>query len=605
MKKIFSMLLATALLFGMLLPMSVSAADPVVRPTGTTEILFPNFAATAIKYLKSDGSTIGVTSGVYPLANMFRMIDGVATTAGRTFNPNTDTAFKNGADVVALVYDVPVTVEEAGTYTVTLLSSVSNADVKLVVGGNEYQYFNYTILDNTQQGTDEPWTYCNSAGVSNKNYAGAEYHYKVPFTQGSNTITIKVPKEGLSSTIVISSLYIRNETAIIDSNTVTTVELEDYASPSNLGDGARVGIDGTPSEEALVTYFRNDKTSASAAWYDIKGTLPISDGKRAFFIKANTLYTNSYPYSVNPRSVTDGTAIKKLVEGVWTDYTPDAADVNTIQYGKADGSSSNYIVPPSNPLYQGSLDVKIPIQVKTKGTYQFDLMCLTPYYASANKASTIDLFVGDPADGESIGKAYRYTGVSANSGASVIFDTEPTIINTRSVYPYLYSNKYFSQNVLTTSSSGAYNTPLSRYVFEADLDPSDEYITLAINPLGMGSMSERAANIDVTFYTIIDSLTITGADVANTISASPVDGKVTGSVKYNMNQRTYGYPVLALYNDGELVAVKKWDVRTIGEPVVDFEIAYDGDYDTAKVFIWEDYDTTFKPKVAVKTITVN
>lgn len=596
MKKIFSMLLATALLFGMLLPMSVSADAYVVNPTGTTEILLPNFAVSAMKYLKADGTTKSPTSNTYPLGSIYTKVDGVITPAGRGFNATVDTAFKDDADVVAMVYDVPVTVTTAGTYTVTLLSSTLCSNIRLVVDGNEYTHFNYTLLDGGNSAyTGESWTYCNSSGNASTVKA-AEYRYKVPFTQGENTITLKVPKDGLTSAH-LCGLSFRKETAIVDSNSVTTVEIEDFANPGNLSGDARFGVDGSVAGTDLTTYFKNKVEAKSAYWYDVRGTVLLSDNKRAFFLKKNEVYANSYPYSVKPRSVTAGTAIKKLVDGEWIEYTPTAEDVATVQYGKADGTSSNYIVPPNNPMYQESLDIQIPIQVTTAGTYQLDLMCLMPYFNNANAASTIDLYVGDSENGEWIGKVHRRTGETASyPGAAVAFETETATINTRTVYPYLYSNYYFSQVV----SSSTYTSPIARYVFEAELDPSDTYITIAVNPMGMGSFSERAADIDATYCTIIDSLTITGANAAsNAISTS----SKTGTVIYGATERALGKAVLALYNDEQLVAVEKWDA-TMGEAIMNLTTTYAGEFDAAKVFIWEDFENCL-PKVVAKELTLN
>ncbi len=565
MKKIFSILLTTALLSGMLLPMAVSADTPAgvtISASQETRIEFEDYKDS---FVTADGSA---TTGDF------------ATLTADANSSNGYYLLFNATATANAQVEIPVTVEETGTYTITIQAARST--------GSRPGLF----IDGVQIGSSAVV----NAAVGGQPALGLEFTpydwiYKVNLTAGQSTI--KVAPAASSGTIknILDCMVIRNKVAQLDTTTTTTVEFEDFKF----------------AEDLDLTDVRRALNNASAATNGQVNVRPGSNGLR--YLHFYGLIPNEYPYQDAPNTLaakTAGTTVKKLSGTSFIDYELKQEDIDAVKANVAiPGKGANLN---GNELYSGYAAIKVPINVKTNGTYTFDLTRLASRFngktfvfndgqtltnaAQSSGASAVMVYRGDQVDeSKLIGQTHRYSNNMKDIG------DQPHASQAKGNFGNFYCD-YFYGNA---TYPGDKNSMAGKYVFTANLTTADTCLTFAIRPFkyDKGDVTSLSSN-DAQLTAFLDCVKISGSDVPNAISATTK----TGSVNYEEAERLEGIneAVLALYNDGTLVSVEKWNNRA--EKTMSIETAYTGAFDEAKVFMWENYEDCI-PKVAVKVLTVN
>lgn len=568
MKKIFSILLTTALLSGMLLPMAVSAEDPArvtISATEETTIEFEDF--------KDSFVTEGTLQDGQSQGNLGVLKSNTGNLASNGSYLVYETGkFNTGATTKA---DIPVAVTEAGVYTIVITASDTGSKPTVSIGGTNYSYNTTAKLDGTGYAN-----YYATAG-----WPGAEFYFNsVELPEGNTTITVNIPATSAGKFVcMIDCMKLRKKVAKIDTAAVTTIEFEDYVSNVTFSAGGA----------------RKNLTSTGSATPSI---LAGSDDHRVLYL---TAIPNNYPYQVAPNKVvlenptgsqysTGSTVPKWNGSGYDNSYVLTADDVAQIKASTA-----------GNPLYSGYAIITVPIDVKTAGAYTFDMTRVATAFAND--------FVFEDQGGEK-------TRWSSNNGASAVWVyrgteiSEDNLIGTTGVdrtnfrdigdQPIDMSTKGalgtipFKYLYRDDSMKGYLYSLTGKYVFDAELSQSDEYLTFVVKQMGFNSATAAGNGPDVMAY--LDSLKIYGSGIEDAISA--MSGEA--SVKYTAEEcpSEKGNAVLALYNDGILVSVEKW--TTYPEIAMFFKTEFEGTFDEAKVFIWEDFENCL-PLTVVKELDVN
>ncbi len=579
MKKIFSILLTTALLSGMLLPMAVSANTPAsvtISASQETRIEFEDYKDSFVTAdgTATDGAFAELTADAKS-SNGYHLL----------FNANTTTTAAHAQ------VEIPVYVAESGTYTITIQAARSNGSRPNLYVDNT-QVTNYT---NSQVGAQP------TLGLEFTPY---DWIFTANLTVGQRTIKVTPPTKAYSGQNAIKNILdcmvIRNRVAQLDTTTATTVEFEDFKFVSD--------YDYTDVRCAL-----NDAAAFKTSGVGVTSVnvRPGSNGLR--YLSVVGLVPNEYPYKDAP-SVIAGKAEGDSVQKLNAAHT--AFESHDLTQDEIDAVKANIKIPGKagnlndNPLYSGYVAIKVPIKVKTAGTYTFDLTRLASRFngktfvfnngqtvtgSQSSGASAVFVYRGDQVDETKlIGQTHRYSNNMKDIG------DQPHSSQSNGNFGTFYCD-YFCGDTTSATYSGSKDSMAGKYVFTANLTTADTYLTFAIRPFkyDKGDVTTLSAN-DAQLTAFLDCVKISGSNVPNAISTTTR----TGSVNYEEAERLEGIneAVLALYNKGALVSVEKWNNRA--EKTMSFETAYTDTFDEAKIFMWEDYVDCI-PKVAVKVLTVN